>query len=126
VLIDPPYESVEELKTMLRAFTVAYRRWPEGIYLLWYPIRSAIQRAQVHARIEGLGIAKILCADLAIYPDDAGIGLAGSGLVLVNPPYGADDFLLQAYRAIHEHLASPGAGYVEVARLTPERVTSRR
>ncbi len=126
VLIDPPYESVEELKTMLRAFTVAYRRWPEGIYLLWYPIRSAVQRAQVHARIEGLGIPKILCADLGIYPDDAGIGLAGSGLVLVNPPYGADDFLLQAYRAIHEHLASAGAGYVEVARLTPERVTSRR
>ena len=126
VLIDPPYESVEELKTMLRAFSLAYRRWPEGIYLLWYPIRSAVQRAQVHARIEALAIPKILCADLAIYPDDAGIGLAGSGLMLVNPPYGADNFLAQAYRAIHENLASPGAGYVEVARLTPERVTSRR
>lgn len=126
VLIDPPYESVEELKTMLRAFTLAYRRWPEGIYLLWYPIRSAVQRAQVHARIEALGIPKILCADLAIYPDDAGIGLAGSGLMLVNPPYGADNFLVESYGAIHEHLASPGAGYVEVARLTPERVTSRR
>jgi 23S rRNA (adenine2030-N6)-methyltransferase len=126
VLIDPPYESVEELKTMLRAFTQAYERWPAGIYLLWYPIRSAVQRAQVHARIEALGIPKILCADLAIFPDDAGIGLAGSGLMLVNPPYGADEFLAKAYGAIHEHLAAPGAGYVEVARLTPERVTSRR
>jgi 23S rRNA (adenine2030-N6)-methyltransferase len=126
VLIDPPYESVEELKTMVRAFTLAYRRWPEGTYLLWYPIRSAVQRAQVHARIEALKIPKVLFADLAIYSDDAGIGLAGSGLMLVNPPYGADDFLGHAYTAIHEHLASPGAGYVEVARLTPERVTSRR
>jgi len=126
VLIDPPYESVEELKTMVRAFTLAYRRWPEGTYLLWYPIRSAVQRAQVHARIEALKIPKVLCADLAIYPDDVGIGLAGSGLMLVNPPFGADDFLGHAYTAIHEHLASPGAGYVEVARLTPERVTSRR
>jgi 23S rRNA (adenine2030-N6)-methyltransferase len=126
VLIDPPYESLEELKIMLRAFTLAYRRWPDGTYLLWYPIRSAVQRAQVHARIEALKVPKVLCADLAIYPDDAGIGLAGSGLILVNPPYGADDFLVQAYTAIHQHLSGSGAGYVEVARLTPERVTSRR
>jgi 23S rRNA (adenine2030-N6)-methyltransferase len=126
VLIDPPYESVEELKTMLRAFMLAYRRWPEGTYLLWYPIRSAVQRAQVHARIEALKVPKVLSADLAIYPDDAGIGLAGSGLALVNPPYGADEFLAQAYAAIHEHLGVAGAGYAEVARLTPERVTSHR
>jgi 23S rRNA (adenine2030-N6)-methyltransferase len=124
VLIDPPYESVAELKTMLQAFAAAYRRWPGGIYLLWYPIRSAVQRAQVHARIEALRIPKVLTADLAIYPDDAGVGLAGSGLMLVNPPYGADEFLQRAYRAIHEQLAIPGAGYAEVARLTSERVTS--
>ncbi len=126
VLIDPPYESVEELKTMLQAFAAAYRRWPGGIYLLWYPIRSATQRAQVHARVEALRIPKVLYADLAVHPDDAGVGLAGSGLMLVNPPYGADEFLQRAYRAIHGALAGPGAGYVEVARLTPERVTSHR
>ena len=126
VLIDPPYESVEELKTMLQAFALAYRRWPNGIYLLWYPIRSAAQRTQVHARFEALGIPKMLYADLAVFPDDAGVGLAGSGLLLVNPPYGADKFLDRTYRAIHGLLANGGAGYVDVARLTPERVTSHR
>lgn len=126
VLIDPPYESIEELKTMLQAFAQAYRRWPNGTYLLWYPIRSAVQRAQVHARFEALAIPKMLCADLTVYPDDAGLGLAGSGMLLVNPPFGADDFLLRAYQAIHGLLAHGGAGYAEVARLTPERVTSQR
>jgi 23S rRNA (adenine2030-N6)-methyltransferase len=122
VLIDPPYESLDELKTMLQAFADAYRRWPGGMYLLWYPIRSAIQRGNVHARFEALQIPKMLYADLAIHADDAGVGLAGSGLVIVNPPYGADDYLQRAYAAIHAGLAAPGAGYVEVARLTPERV----
>ncbi len=125
VLIDPPYESVEELKLMLQAFSAAYERWPTGVYLLWYPIRSAVQRAQVHARFEALRVPKMLVADLAVHPDDAGIGLAGSGLVIVNPPYGADTALAQAYQAIHAILAVNGAGYAEVARLTPERVTSR-
>jgi 23S rRNA (adenine2030-N6)-methyltransferase len=122
VLIDPPYESLDELKQMLQAFADAYRRWPSGIFLMWYPIRSAAQRRTVHARFEALGIPKMLFADLAIHPDDAGVGLAGSGLMMVNPPYGADEYLTEAYGAIHKGIAVPGAGYVEVARLTPERM----
>jgi 23S rRNA (adenine2030-N6)-methyltransferase len=122
VLVDPPYESAEELKILLRAFADAYRRWPGGTYLLWYPIRSAAQRRSVHARFEALRIPKMLYADLAIHPDDAGVGMAGSGLIVVNPPYGADAELTAAYEAIHRSLAEPGAGYVEVARLTSERM----
>jgi 23S rRNA (adenine2030-N6)-methyltransferase len=122
VLIDPPYESLDELKLMLQAFKDAYIRWPSGIFLMWYPIRSAAQRSMVHARFEAMGVPKMLFADLAIHPDDAGVGLAGSGLMIVNPPYGADEFLSGAYAAIHRGIATPGAGYVEVARLTPERM----
>ena len=123
VLIDPPYESLDELKIMVQSFTDAYRRWPNGIYLMWYPIRSASQRTRVHARFEALRIPKMLYADLAIHPDDAGIGLAGSGLMVVNPPYGTDGYLQEAYAAIHDAVANAGAGYVEVARLTPERMS---
>ncbi len=122
VLIDPPYESLDELKTMLQAFEDAYRRWPSGIYLMWYPIRSATQRRNVHARFENLGIPKMLYADLAVHPDDAGVGLAGSGLMIVNPPFGADEYLASAYAAIHRGIAAADAGYVEVARLTPEKL----
>jgi 23S rRNA (adenine2030-N6)-methyltransferase len=122
VLIDPPYESIDELKAMVQAFADAHRRWPTGMFLMWYPIRSATQRTLVHARFEALKIPKMLFADLAIHPDDAGVGLAGSGLMIVNPPYGADQHLRDAYASIHEGLAVPGAGYVEVARLTPERM----
>jgi 23S rRNA (adenine2030-N6)-methyltransferase len=121
VLIDPPYESLDELKVLVEAFADAYRRWPSGIFLLWYPIRSATQRSGVHRRFEALGIPKMLCADLAIHPDDAGIGLAGSGLIIVNPPFGADAYLDAAYAAVHRGLAAAGAGYVEVTRLTPEK-----
>jgi 23S rRNA (adenine2030-N6)-methyltransferase len=122
VLIDPPYESLDELKTMLQAFRGAYERWPTGIFLMWYPIRSATQRRNVHARFEALEIPKMLYADLAIHPDDAGVGLAGSGLVIVNPPFGTDDYLAAAYAVVHRIIATEGSGYVEVGRLTPERM----
>jgi 23S rRNA (adenine2030-N6)-methyltransferase len=122
VLIDPPYESADELATLAAALADAHRRWPTGTFVVWYPILSAAQRRRVHARFAALALPKMLLADLAVHPDDASVGLAGSGLLLVNPPYGADDFLREAYLAIHASLAEPGRGYVEVARLTAERM----
>ncbi|HEX3847675.1 MAG TPA: 23S rRNA (adenine(2030)-N(6))-methyltransferase RlmJ [Steroidobacteraceae bacterium] len=122
VLIDPPYEDPGEIDTVLAAFADAYRRWPTGMFLIWYPILSAAQRAGVHARFTALEIPKMLGADLAVHPDDAHVGLAGSGLLIVNPPYGADDHLREAYAAIHGALGARGAGYAEVARLTPEQM----
>lgn len=122
VLIDPPFESADELDSLTAALADAHRRWPTGAFLAWYPIVSAVQRRRVHARFAALGLPKMLLADLAVHPDDASVGLAGSGLLLINPPYGADEFLSQAYRAIHAGLAEAGRGYVEVARLTDERM----
>jgi 23S rRNA (adenine2030-N6)-methyltransferase len=122
VLIDPPYEDADELASLTAALADAHRRWPTGTFVAWYPIVSAAQRRRVHARFAALGMAKMLLADLAVHPDDASVGLAGGGLLLVNPPYGADEFLRKAYLAIHTSVAEPGRGYVEVARLTGERM----
>src|SRR5258708_7521429 len=60
VLIDPPYESLDQLKLMLPAFAGSYDRCASGIFLMWYPIRSATQRGLVHARFEALQIPKML------------------------------------------------------------------
>jgi 23S rRNA (adenine2030-N6)-methyltransferase len=122
VLIDPPYENAEELPALGAALADAHRRWPTGTFVAWYPIVSAMQRRRVHARFAALALPKMLLADLAVHPDDASAGLAGSGVLLVNPPYGADEFLRQAYLAIHASVAEAGRGYVEVARLTAERM----
>jgi 23S rRNA (adenine2030-N6)-methyltransferase len=122
VLMDPPYESLDEFKSLLQAFADAHRRWPTGSFLMWYPIRSAAQRSLVHDRFEALNVPKMLFADLCVHPDDVGVGMAGSGMMIVNPPYGTDGFLQDAYTCIHQAIAAPGTGYVEVARLTPERM----
>jgi 23S rRNA (adenine2030-N6)-methyltransferase len=120
VLIDPPYEEADEVKKLLRCLADAYTRWPTGVYLIWYPIRSAELRRSIHARVAALKIPKILFADIAIHPDDASIGLAGSGLLIVNPPFGIEETLREAYSAIYRHIASRG-GYVDIERLTPEK-----
>ncbi len=73
---------------------------------MWYPIRSAAQRSMVHARFEALRIPRCSLPTSPFIPDDAGVGLAGSGLMIVNPPYGADGYLRDAYAAIHRESPS--------------------
>jgi len=119
VLIDPPYEDADEMKTVVTALQTAVRRWPTGVFLLWYPIISAAARRSMHARAAALRIPKTLSADLAVRADDAGVGLAGSGMLLINAPFGVEAQLRERYDAIHRHLAGAG-GYVDIEMLTPE------
>ena len=40
VLIDPPFEQPGDFARLARALEAAHRKWPGGIYLLWYPIKE--------------------------------------------------------------------------------------
>ena len=58
----------------------AHRKWPTGIYLLWYPIKDAAEVAAFARRLARLGIAKMLRAELivaAAATDDRGCAAAG-------------------------------------------------
>ena len=40
VLIDPPFEDAGDFARLGQALEAAHRKWPSGIYLLWYPIKE--------------------------------------------------------------------------------------
>jgi 23S rRNA (adenine2030-N6)-methyltransferase len=101
VLVDPPFEDGADFMRLSSALGEAHRKWPTGIYMLWYPIKRRDAPDALARRLRRLGIAKILRSELMPGPAlaDAGSGaksaasetaaakLAGSGLILVNPPY---------------------------------------
>ena len=63
--------------------------------MIWHPVK---ERAPVWRLREALlagGVDKMLAAELLVGPVD-GVSLAGSGLILVNPPYGLEPWLAEA------------------------------
>ena len=87
VLIDPPFEQPDEFARLGERLAAAHRKWPTGIYLLWYPIKDP---AEVQAFTRGLaqfGIAKMLRVELILPTAGPDTGLRGSGLIAVNPPW---------------------------------------
>ena len=87
VLIDPPFEDAAEFARLAAALGNAHRKWPTGIYMLWYPITDRAAPDALARRLERLAVPKLLRCELTLRPPRAVAGLAGSGLILVNPPY---------------------------------------
>jgi 23S rRNA (adenine2030-N6)-methyltransferase len=84
VLIDPPFEQPDEHGAHRPGLAAAHRKWPTGIYALWYPIKDARESDGFARRLARLGIARTLRADLTL-PGRGEERLRGSGLIPDNP-----------------------------------------
>jgi 23S rRNA (adenine2030-N6)-methyltransferase len=87
VLIDPPFEEAADFTHLSNVLSVAHRKWPTGIYLLWYPIKDRQAPDALARRLRKPSVPHILRSELTMGPPRAEAGLVGSGLVVVNPPF---------------------------------------
>ena len=104
VLVDPPFEVAlgqrkADFDWMLKAARAAIRRWPQGVYVFWRPIKdvAAVQDFDgelASMLIEAGGIApeKVLVADLWVRKIGEG-PLSGAGVVIANAPFGVAEHL---------------------------------
>lgn len=87
VLVDPPFEDRADFTRLAETLAAAHRKWSGGTFMLWYPIKSRDAPDALARRLGRLGIAKILRSELIVGPLREDGGLAGSGLIVVNPPF---------------------------------------
>jgi 23S rRNA (adenine2030-N6)-methyltransferase len=92
VLVDSAYEVKEDFTGVVDLLKTCYRRWAGGVYLLWYPLIRHPLAERFTAKVRATGIPKILLAELQVETEGFD-GLRGSGLCIVNPPYGLDQKL---------------------------------
>ena len=114
VLIDPPYEEPSDFSNLLQGLGVARRRWAQGIYLLWYPVKGRAQPDALARRLRGSGIGKILRAELNIAPAPDPGELTGCGLITVNPPWRLEEEARTLLAALAPLLAGAAGGSARV------------
>jgi 23S rRNA (adenine2030-N6)-methyltransferase len=115
VVIDPPYESSDDFLRLTESLAAAHRKWPGGIYMLWYPIKTREAADALARRLRRLSVSKILRSEILLDYPQAEQGLVGSGLILVNPPYVLEDELRIIGPALSQMLAAraaPGLNWV--------------
>ena len=121
VLIDPPFEKTSEIDDIIEGVTQAYKRWPGGIYAIWYPIKRRNERARLHAGLKASGIPKIVAADFFREPFTTEEKLVGSGLVVVNPPYTFPEEAERLMAILKQVLGKDGKGSFEMVAISAEQ-----
>ena len=93
VLVDPPFEAVDDFARLAQALEGAHRKWATGIFLVWYPIKGRQDPDALARRLRRSSIPKVLRTEVDFGPAPAPGRLGGCGLVVVNPPWTLADEL---------------------------------
>lgn len=93
VLIDPTYELGDEFERLTKVLIKAWRKWPTGIYAVWYPVQRGQPINQFHNDLRNSGIKKIYLSEIIVVPDTEPNRLSGSGIIIINPPWRFDQVL---------------------------------
>jgi 23S rRNA (adenine2030-N6)-methyltransferase len=88
VLIDPSYEGHADYLRVLDTLADALQRFAQGVYMVWYPVVTKPGAAALVQGLKTLAPRGWLHARLSLQqPDTQGFGLAGSGVLVINPPH---------------------------------------
>lgn len=90
MLVDPSYEVKAEYDAIPRHLARVAKAWNVGILMLWYPILPSDRHATMLTALRA-AFPEGLRHEVRFPPLHAGRGLLGSGVFVVNPPFGLAD-----------------------------------
>lgn len=120
VLVDPPFEAKDEFIRLAEGLAEAHRRWATGVFAAWYPIKDTASVAGFHRAIQAGPIRRAVAVELRIWPGDEPERLNGSGLLIVNPPFGLAGELKILLPYLARLLARRGEGRWRIEELVGE------
>lgn len=99
LLIDPSYEVKADYDRIPRLIGQIARKWNVGIIALWYPILTDAAHRQMLTDLQ-TAFPAALCSEVTFPPAREGHRMTGSGLFVINPPYGLADEAARVAQAI--------------------------
>ena len=87
MLIDPSYEVKADYDRLPSIIGKVIKRWNVGIVALWYPILLDVPHVQMLAALTR-DFPDALRSEVRFPPIREGHRMAGSGMFVINPPYG--------------------------------------
>ena len=109
VLIDPSYEVKTEYLRAAECVIDLHAKWPQATVMIWYPILQAGLHEPMIERLTDAALPELLLREVRFRLAPGAAGMRGSGLVIVNPPWGAEAALDAADRMLAPALAPQSA-----------------
>ncbi|MGY4877636.1 23S rRNA (adenine(2030)-N(6))-methyltransferase RlmJ [Vreelandella aquamarina] len=101
VLIDPSYERKAEYQEVLETAVYCLAKARHAVMLIWYPLLPAGHHHTLLTGLKNSSIGKIWRSELQLRsPSEDSHGMYGSGMLVINPPWGLDEQLASAMAEI--------------------------
>jgi len=113
VLVDPSYEIKTEYTDLPKQLQKAFKRWPQGQFMIWYPMLPANLHEQMLLDLRRTDIKDILISEIRYeeMPPES-FGMYGTGVIIINPPFGFETALGELTQYIAAHLPGKATGSV--------------
>ncbi|PYF08707.1 23S rRNA (adenine2030-N6)-methyltransferase [Rhodobacter viridis] len=102
LLIDPSWEVKSDYDTVPTVLAQVSRKWNVGVIALWYPILAAQVPVAAAQRSMARGLVaahpEALLSEVKFPPAREGHGMIGSGMFVLNPPWGLAEEAAQIER----------------------------
>jgi len=108
VLVDPPFEAENDFSLLFNGLAASHRKWPTGIYMLWYPIKGRTEPDLLAKRLRRSGLGKALRIEVQVASLSNPTRLNGTGMIVVNPPWTLEAELLTLLPVLAGILVSDG------------------
>ena len=89
MLIDPSYEVKDDYDLIATTLPQLHKKWNIGVIALWYPILKTGMQVPMVKRLRA-SLPDALCHEVRFPPVRDGHKMIGSGMFIVNPPYGIE------------------------------------
>lgn len=86
--IDAAFDRADEFGRITRSIKEAHQRFATGMVAVWYPLMASSAMQAFDRSLQAIGLPKTLQLELSVYPEDWTAHIRGSGMVIINPPYG--------------------------------------
>jgi 23S rRNA (adenine2030-N6)-methyltransferase len=99
MLVDPSYEVKADYETIPGFLQAVARKWNVGVLALWYPVLTGNPQAEM-VRALRYAFPEGFSHEVRFPPARDGHRMVGSGMFVINPPYGIETAAAEIARVV--------------------------
>jgi 23S rRNA (adenine2030-N6)-methyltransferase len=105
VLMDPPFEEKNDFDRMIVSLKEGVKKTPQGTFMFWYPLKNEDQQATFYEALIDMNLPNIVKTEFYFYKRQETGRLNGTGMVLVNLPWGLEEEIRHVFSELNAVLA---------------------
>lgn len=120
IFMDPPFEEKSDFDRMIKSLKEGLKKAPQGVFMFWYPLKNIDQQDVFYKQLIEMNLPNVVKTEFYFYKTLEGGRLNGTGMVIVNLPWGLEEDIRNVLAELNTVLAFEASAKWVVESLSEE------